>query len=269
MYKPCVCIYIYICRLPISVLGLCCEIICKTNWISCEWGGSIVSFFLSDPIFLGGKMVQEKMVAATTTTTTATTTTSTTTTSTTPTTPTQKKAPTLVPLLFIQALAEHAKFQKNTELCSAQLYNDKRHSLWLSWAQFGSVGEVHHCAAELDEIAGAAELDEVEGAAELGEAELVFSSCSRSSGPVLRYGGLWTLAASECKWYLRHLKASHSRQPGCHLHICERHATMAEFGSLSECICLSQQLRHKSDQPQLLPIVLPISRPDWRPLNPE
>jgi hypothetical protein len=89
-----------------------------------------VSFFLSDPIFLGGKMVQEKMVAAATTTTTTTTTS--TTPSTTPTTPTQKKAPTLVPLLFIQALAEHAKFQKNTELCSAQLYNDKRHSLWLS-----------------------------------------------------------------------------------------------------------------------------------------
>ena len=90
-------------------------------------GGSIVSLFSLRSIFLGGKIVQEKMVAAaTTTTTTAATTT------TTPTTPTQKKAPTLVPLLFIQALAEHAKFQKNTELCSAQLYNAKRHSLWLS-----------------------------------------------------------------------------------------------------------------------------------------
>jgi len=89
-----------------------------------------VSLFSLRSNFLGGKIVQEKMVAAATTTTTTAATT--TTTPTTPTTPTQKKAPTLVPLLFIQALAEHAKFQKNTELCSAQLYNAKRHSLWLS-----------------------------------------------------------------------------------------------------------------------------------------
>ena len=69
-------------------------------------GGSIVSLFSLRSNFLGGKIVQEKMVAAATTTTTTAATT------TTPTTPTQKKAPTLVPLLFIQALAEHAKFQK-------------------------------------------------------------------------------------------------------------------------------------------------------------
>ena len=48
--------------------------------------------------------------------------------------------------------------------------------------QFGSVG---HGAAQLDEKAGTAEFGEVEGAAKLDEVA-VFSSCSRSSGPVLR-----------------------------------------------------------------------------------
>ena len=64
--------------------------------------------------------------------------------------------------------------------------------------QAGAADVAEVDAAELEEIGSKDGLAEIAKVADL-------SSCSRSSGPVLRNGNFLALAASEWRWYLRHL----------------------------------------------------------------